>query len=655
MLSLLIACCAVFVVVLTLLLVRIARLKQQLKRFAGVSDVEAHLEQCQFAASEAEAQRMAAVGQTEAAQQHLAFTHQQIAHYQSVLGPVKAAADLQTQIQHDTAKAKQLAAALGKFENALQLKQYLESQQAQVQATQQHLESLQQQVGASLTLIELKERIETSTVQAKNLASTLSGLKRASELKDYLQKQEQSIQQCQATLDSMREAIGAARTVVELKQRIDQHQAKIQQMAQTIGGLERVHQLAAYIQRQEQAIQQNNQTLAEFSTALGNARSAAEIAAQVAYYQNYLAVLQAEVNTVEEAKGLQEFGFYRARYDFGTAVEYEEELDRIRDQQKRMLNNKTACACTSEWTVNGDKREGKKMTDKQVKLMLRAFNGESDAAVGKARYNNVVTLEKRIQKAFEAINKLGETQMTFISPEFCRLKIEELHLAYEFQKKKEEEREVQKAMKEQLKEEERVAKELERACEEAEREEELKTIALERARLELEKKHGEHNAKLESLVSRLENELKEALDRKAKAIARAQLTKSGHVYILSNIGTFGEDVFKIGMSRRLEPLERVAELGGASVPFPFDVHAMIYCEDAPALENMLHKRFADRRVNMINLRREFFRVSLDEIRAAVAECHGHVTFLTIPEAAQYRETLALLKDREREAKPLLIA
>jgi chromosome segregation ATPase len=655
MLSLLIACCAVFVVVLTLLLVRISRLKHQLKRFAGVSDVEAHLAQCQLAASDAEAQRAAAVGQTEAAQQHLAATHQQIEHYQAVLGPVKTAADLQVQIQHDTAKAKQLAAAIGKFENALQLKQYLESQQVQLQATQQHLESLQQQVGASLTLIELKERIESSTVQAKNLASTLSGLKRASELKDYLQKQEQSIQQRQATLESMREAIGSARTVVELKQRIEQDQARIQQLAQTIGGLERVHQLAAHIQRQEQAIQQNNQTLSEFSTALGNARSAAEIAAQVAYYQNYLAVLQAEVNTVEEAKGLQEFGFYRARYDFGTAVEYETELDRIRDQQKWMLNNKTACACTSEWTVNGDKREGKKMTDKQVKLMLRAFNGESDAAVGKARYNNVVTLEKRIQKAFEAINKLGETQMTFISPEFCRLKIEELHLAYEFQKKKEEEREVQKAMKEQMKEEERVAKELERACEDAEREEELKTIALERARLELEKKHGEHNAKLESLVSRLENELKEALDRKAKAIARAQFTKSGHVYILSNIGTFGEDVFKIGMSRRLEPLERVAELGGASVPFPFDVHAMIYCEDAPALENMLHKRFADRRVNMINLRREFFRVSLDEIRAAVAECHGHVTFLTIPEAAQYRETLALLKDRELEAKPLLIA
>jgi hypothetical protein len=126
---------------------------------------------------------------------------------------------------------------------------------------------------------------------------------------------------------------------------------------------------------------------------------------------------------------------------------------------------------------------------------------------------------------------------------------------------------------------------------------------LEQARKELAALEGQNTLKMQELVAKLENELQEALDRKAKAIARAQLTRSGHVYVLSNIGTFGDGVYKIGLTRRLEPLERVKELGGASVPFPFDVHAMIYSEDAPSLENELHKRFASRRVNMVNLRR----------------------------------------------------
>ncbi len=156
-------------------------------------------------------------------------------------------------------------------------------------------------------------------------------------------------------------------------------------------------------------------------------------------------------------------------------------------------------------------------------------------------------------------------------------------------------------------------------------------------------------------MAKLENELQEAIDRKAKAIARAQLTRSGHVYILSNLGTLGKGVYKIGMTRRLEPLERVKELGGAAVPFPFDVHAMIYSEDAPKLENALHRHFAERRVNMVNLRREFFQITLDEVRAAVAEHFGHVTFVTIPKAEQFRKTIALRKEQETQKVPLQIA
>ncbi len=474
----------------------------------------------------------------------------------------------------------------------------------------------------------------------------LSGQSNA--LGQQLATQKQQVAQYQKLL-------GNLKTAADLQQRIKQDSATAQQIAATLAGLQRASQLADYIRGQEATIAQNQAELEAIAQAIGAARSTSEIAAQATYYQNLLAVLKSEVEAVEEARELQEFGYYRPRYNFDSSTEYERRLDWIRDQQKKMLSGKIACVCSTEWTVDGDRRAGQKMVDKQIKLMLRAFNGECDAAVGKVRYNNVVSLENRIQKAYDQINKLGESQRTNIVPAFRDLKLEELHLAHEFQRKKEDEKEAQRQLREQMREEEKVAKEIERALSEAEKEEELAERALIKARAELQLKEGQQAARLEALVARLENELHEALDRKAKAIARAQLTKSGHVYVLSNIGTFGEGVYKIGMSRRLEPLERVAELGGASVPFPFDVHAMIYCDDAPRLESALHRHFAERRVNMVNLRREFFQVTLDEIRAAVAEHHGHITFVTVPEAAQYRETLALRKERDRSTAQLQIA
>ena len=154
-------------------------------------------------------------------------------------------------------------------------------------------------------------------------------------------------------------------------------------------------------------------------------------------------------------------------------------------------------------------------------------------------------------------------------------------------------------------------------------------------------------------MGKLERELATAIDRKAKSIARAQLTRSGHVYVLSNIGSFGEGIYKIGMTRRLEPLERVNELGDSSVPFRFDVHALIYTEDAPRLENALHEEFAARRVNRINLRREYFRVALEEIMAAVERHHGIVTFVTKPTAEEYRKSSAIRDDEQpRPSSPV---
>lgn len=145
-------------------------------------------------------------------------------------------------------------------------------------------------------------------------------------------------------------------------------------------------------------------------------------------------------------------------------------------------------------------------------------------------------------------------------------------------------------------------------------------------------------------MEKLEQELATAIDRNAKSIARAQLTRSGHVYVFSNVGFFGEGIYKMGMTRRLEPLDRVYELGDASVPFRFDVHALIYTEDAPKLGNARHEEFAARRVNRINLRSEYFRAALEEIMVPVERHHDSVTFVTKPAAKEYRESSAIRAD-----------
>ncbi|MBL9024374.1 MAG: DUF4041 domain-containing protein [Myxococcales bacterium] len=355
-----------------------------------------------------------------------------------------------------------------------------------------------------------------------------------------------------------------------------------------------------------------------------------------------LAALRRELESVEEALEIQSFGFYKVRYGFESSREYTERLKDVREQQKLAIKKGTATACDANWTVDGSAAEGRKMVAQQSKLMLRAFNGECDAAIAKVRYDNVVVLEDRLRKSHTEINKLGESKKISITDQYFELKLSELRLVHEHREKVHEEKEEQKRIKEQMREEQKAREEIERAQEEAEQEEARSQKALEKARADLDASTGKQHEKLEALVNKLETELQSALDRKAKAIARAQLTRSGHVYILSNLGSFGDGIYKIGLTRRLDPYERVDELGDASVPFPFDVHAIIFAEDAPGLENRLHQRFADRRVNLVNMRKEYFRVTLDEIRDAVEKEHGLVSFVLTAEAEEYRKTVAKL-------------
>lgn len=361
-------------------------------------------------------------------------------------------------------------------------------------------------------------------------------------------------------------------------------------------------------------------------------------------YESALATyeeLKKEISLLEENLEDISFGLYKPHFSFQTPDEYKTALENLRNLEHQLIRDGLAAVCQIRWTVGGSQREGARMVKLHEKLLLRAFNGECEAAVANVSWSNVTKMEERIRKSFEAVNKLGDVQKVSVTQEYLKMKLDEIRLAHEYEAKRYQEREEQRRIREQIREEERAYQEIEKARKEAEDEEARFQKALERAREEAAKATGAQLEKLTNQISSFESKLDEARQKKERAISRAQLTKSGFVYVISNIGSFGDRVYKIGMTRRLEPMERVFELGGASVPFPFDLHAMLYSDNAPELENALHQLFEERRLNLVNPRREFYRdVELEEIEAFVRSRGLSAQFIRHAEAREYRETLA---------------
>lgn len=375
---------------------------------------------------------------------------------------------------------------------------------------------------------------------------------------------------------------------------------------------------------------------------------------EIANTKNTLTELKKQVSTLEDEANIQSYGLYEPKYDFGESSLYKTEIDNIRKKQKAMIRDKTAIICRTEWVVDGSKAKGRQSTNQHHRLMARAFNGECDSIILKVKYNNYSRIEDRIRSAYKAVNKLGEAQTSYISLGYRDLKFEELRLVHEYQEKLQAEKEEQYRIREQMREEARAQRELEKAQKEAEKEEKRYQVALDRARREIEKSTGEKHNKLQSEVQRLNELLLEAQANKERAMSRAQMTRSGHVYIISNIGSFGDHVYKIGMTRRLDPEDRIRELGGASVPFRFDIHAMIYSEDAPTLENALHQILEKRSVNRINARKEFFNASLEEIEEIVRQQDVNAEFIRIPPAEEFRKTQAIItEEAQANFKPNL--
>ena len=361
---------------------------------------------------------------------------------------------------------------------------------------------------------------------------------------------------------------------------------------------------------------------------------------KLASAQSKYQALQASLLTVEDAVELESFALYIPRFEFATSEQYKTRLSDVRSSQKQMLRDKSAVIYDENLTYNGSKAQGKKLLADMAKLCVRSFNNECDAAVNEVKFSNFDRCKERILKAFEEINNLGKTNKMSLSFQYRQLKLDELALAHEYQCKKEEERESIRTLRAQQREEAKLAKEIAEARKEAEKERKHYLQALEKLKQQAvtagtEEERSAIVEKQNELIGRLDD-----LNQKMEDIDYRQSNqRAGYVYIISNIGSFGEGIYKIGMTRRLDPMERVYELGDASVPFIFDIHAMIFSDDAPKLEAALHQAFADKRVNLVNKRREYFRVSLDEIKEVVRANHDKtVEFTDVPSAWQYRET-----------------
>ncbi len=347
---------------------------------------------------------------------------------------------------------------------------------------------------------------------------------------------------------------------------------------------------------------------------------------------------------------LIELGFYEPKFDFDASEKFKEEIKKCKDRQKALMREKSsngAIFCYREWTVDGSRSEGKKMTDKSIRLTARAFNNECEAAIANCTWKNVVRMQERIRKAFTAINQLNEPNAISITDKYLKEKLKELQLTYEYREQKQQEKVEQAEIKAQMREEAKVEAEIKKAEAEAIKEEKRFQKALDTARKELEQASDELKLELEQQIAELQANLKEAELKHQRAQSMAEQTKQGHVYVISNIGSFGEDIYKIGMTRRLEPMDRVKELGDASVPFTFDVHAMIHTDDAPTLEKKLHEVFDSRRLNMINRRKEFFNVTLNEIQEAAQSFSNHeIEFVKTAVAQEYYETQAMKKQEQ---------
>ena len=364
-------------------------------------------------------------------------------------------------------------------------------------------------------------------------------------------------------------------------------------------------------------------------------------------YENEKSILNTELENIkkelENAKNelrILNNEIIKKYYNFSdyseiTSQECKDKLILLKQKEKDLRQNE------ADVIITPSARRTKKTEENIVRQMLRSFNAECDNIILNISLKNIDSSKRQIQKSFETINRLYLVDSAYLSDEFLKVKLEQATLMYTYELKRQEEKEIQKEIKEQMIEEAKAQREIEEQKKKIDKDLQQFTGEVNKLMKYLQKTQNDAEKELYTeKIRELEERIKELESNKENVTQREANAKAGFVYIISNIGSFGENIYKIGMTRRLEPMDRIKELSGASVPFEFDVHAMIFSEDAPALENELHKHFADKAVNKVNPRKEFFHVEIEEIEKIVKDKYNDtVQFHKIPLALEYRKSI----------------
>lgn len=334
--------------------------------------------------------------------------------------------------------------------------------------------------------------------------------------------------------------------------------------------------------------------------------------------------LESDIEDLEDRRELHAYGICESRYNFESTILYKDKLTQIKNQLKQLVKDKKATNHNLDWVMADDKKKRNEFISNTIKLSLRTFNSECETILAKAKHNNLEACEKRIRKTFNELNALTALQEVSISQEYLELKIAELYLKYESEVKKQEEK---------------LLKELESTKKKLEKEASRFKNTIKEIHSKLETASESEKVKLLKKLEETEPKLKNAEHNYQEIIKREESNRAGYIYILSNIGSFGEDVYKIGMTRKLEPTESINGLNDESVPFNFDMHALIFSEDALTLKENLHKRFANNQLNKVNTTKDFFKVPLSEIEAFIeVECDQDVTFIKLADAEEYKKS-----------------
>lgn len=366
----------------------------------------------------------------------------------------------------------------------------------------------------------------------------------------------------------------------------------------------------------------------------------AEVSQQLSGAREELATVQTDVIETREAALLQEVGIYDFRHRLEDATAYKARLAMLSDQIKTLARNGGAVVGATSWQVNGSAAQGRKMVKDFSKLMLRAYNNEADNLVRTMKPYKLESATARLHKSRETIAKLGKTMSIEVTDAYHRLRIAELELTADYLVMVAEEKERAREERERLREERKAMAELKREEERLQKEASHRRSVL--ARLQASGAPADELEAAQKSLGDVESALQGVLDREANV-------RAGYVYVISNVGSFGEGIIKIGMTRRLEPMDRVHELGDASVPFKFDVHALVFSEDAVGLEADLHRALAAKRVNLVNLRREYFYASSTEVQKLLESRHGQLLqFDESPEAIEWHQSATIRRKEHGE-------